>query len=98
MPDGVGYDWVDGLKAYAEAEVSDAQFAARAERFPFNPPENKEYYLLRSIFEEYYPGKSALDTVPFGKSIACRCGACRGSRVSPPAALRMHPAAYRRAV
>ena len=69
--DGVGYDWVDGLKAYAEAEVSDAQFAQRAVRFPFNPPENKEYYLLRSIFEEYYPGKSALDTVPFGKSIAC---------------------------
>ena len=69
--DGVGYDWVDGLKAHAEQEVSDADFAARAERFPFNPPETKEYYLLRSIFEEHYPGKSALDTVPFGKSIAC---------------------------
>jgi asparagine synthase (glutamine-hydrolysing) len=69
--DGVGYDWVDALKAYAEGEVSDADFAKRAERFPQNPPENKEYYLLRSIFEEFYPGKSALDTVPFGKSIAC---------------------------
>lgn len=69
--DGVGYDWVDGLKAYAELEVSDADFAQRATRFPFNPPETKEYYLLRSIFEEHYPGKSALDTVPFGKSIAC---------------------------
>jgi asparagine synthase (glutamine-hydrolysing) len=69
--DGVGYDWVDGLKAYAESEVSDADFAKRAERFPHNPPENKEYYMLRAIFEEFYPGKSALDTVPFGKSIAC---------------------------
>ena len=39
--DGVGYDWVDGLKAYAESEVSDADFAKRAERFPQNPPENK---------------------------------------------------------
>ena len=69
--DGVGYDWVDGLKAYAESEVTDAQFAARAERFPFNPPETKEYYMLRSIFESRFPEKSALDTVPFGKSIAC---------------------------
>jgi asparagine synthase (glutamine-hydrolysing) len=69
--DGVGYDWVDGLKAHAEEEVSDAEFAKRAERFPFNPPETKEYYLLRSIFEEQYPEQSALDTVPFGKSIAC---------------------------
>jgi asparagine synthase (glutamine-hydrolysing) len=69
--DGVGYDWVDGLKAHAEEEVSDADFAKRAERFPFNPPETKEYYLLRSIFEEQYPEQSALDTVPFGKSIAC---------------------------
>jgi asparagine synthase (glutamine-hydrolysing) len=69
--DGVGYDWVDGLKAHAEEEVSDADFAKRAERFPFNPPDTKEYYLLRSMFEEMYPEPSALATVPFGKSIAC---------------------------
>jgi hypothetical protein len=69
--DGVGYDWVDGLKAHAEEEVSDADFAKRAERFPFNPPDTKEYYLLRSLFEEQYPEPCALATVPFGKSIAC---------------------------
>jgi asparagine synthase (glutamine-hydrolysing) len=69
--DGVGYDWVDGLKEYAEAEVSDEDFANRAARFPKNPPETKEYYYLRSLFEQYYPEPCALDTVPFGKSIAC---------------------------
>jgi asparagine synthase (glutamine-hydrolysing) len=47
--DGVGYDWVDGLKAHAEAEVSDADFAQRATRFPFNPPENKECATMRML-------------------------------------------------
>ena len=71
--DGVGYDWVDSLRAYAEDEVTDEQFAARAERFPGDPPETKEYYLLRSIFEEEFAKKvkSASATVPRGRSIAC---------------------------
>uniref|UniRef100_A0A6T7VL96 asparagine synthase (glutamine-hydrolyzing) n=1 Tax=Pyramimonas obovata TaxID=1411642 RepID=A0A6T7VL96_9CHLO len=69
--DGVGYDWVDGLKDYAEATVSDEEFNTRNIRFPKNTPETKEYYLLRSLFEKYYPEPCALDTVPTGKSIAC---------------------------
>jgi asparagine synthase (glutamine-hydrolysing) len=32
---------------------------------------SQEYYMLRSIFEESYPGPWPLATVPFGKSIAC---------------------------
>ena len=74
--DGVGYDWVDGLAAHAEAMVSDEKFAARAERFPLHPPTTKEYYLLREIFEEHFVtgmenGDCAYATCPFGKSIAC---------------------------
>ena len=74
--DGVGYDWVDGLKEHAEEKVSDEEFAKRAERFPLSPPTTKEYYLLRSIFEEHFVtgfenGQDAYKTVPFGKSIAC---------------------------
>lgn len=74
--DGVGYDWVDSLKEFAESEVSDEEFEARATRFPDNPPETKEYYLLRSIFEKHFVeglpnGKCATATVPVGKSIAC---------------------------
>jgi len=74
--DGVGYDWVDGLAAHAELEVSDEEFAKRAQRFPLHPPTTKEYYLLRSIFEEHFVtgfenGDCAYATCPFGKSIAC---------------------------
>ena len=69
--DGVGYSWVDGLKAYAEATVSDATFADVASRFPSNPPTTKEYFLLRAIFEDHFPGPAALATVPTGASIAC---------------------------
>lgn len=32
---------------------------------------NKEYYLLRSMFEERFPSAAALNTVPKGLSIAC---------------------------
>jgi len=74
--DGVGYDWVDGLRMHAELEVSDEEFAKRAQRFPLHPPTTKEYYLLRSIFEEHFVtgfenGDNAYATCPFGKSIAC---------------------------
>jgi len=69
--DGVGYDWVDGLKEYAEQMVSDEDFKERKTRFPYNPPETKEYYLLRTYFDKFFPGESPLLTVPTGKSIAC---------------------------
>ncbi|MBO8043338.1 asparagine synthase B, partial [Pseudomonas aeruginosa] len=32
--DGVGYGWIDGLKAHAEAQVSDRVLAAADKRFP----------------------------------------------------------------
>lgn len=69
--DGVGYDWVDGLKDYAEETITDEEFRMRKTRFPKNTPETKEYYLLRSLFEQHYPEPCALETVPTGKSIAC---------------------------
>ncbi len=69
--DGVGYGWIDGLKAHAEARVSDRELAAAGKRFPINPPATKEAYYYRSVFEEFYPGPAAAETVPGGKSIAC---------------------------
>lgn len=69
--DGVGYGWIDGLKAHAEAQVSDADFAAAAERFPVNPPATKEAYWYRVLFERHFPGEACARTVPGGKSIAC---------------------------
>ena len=69
--DGVGYGWIDGLKALAEARVSDRELAAADKRFPVNPPATKEAYFYRSVFEEFYPGPAVAETVPGGKSIAC---------------------------
>jgi asparagine synthase (glutamine-hydrolysing) len=69
--DGVGYGWIDGLKAHAEAQVSDAELAGAERRFPINPPQTKEAYLYRRIFESHFPGGAAAATVPGGKSIAC---------------------------
>jgi len=69
--DGVGYGWIDALKALAEAEVDDDRLAAAEYRFPVNPPASKEAYLYRALFEEHFPSESAVRCVPEGKSIAC---------------------------
>jgi len=69
--DGVGYGWIDGLKAHAQAQVSDRELAAADKRFPHNPPQTKEAYFYRTIFERFYPSPAAAETVPGGRSIAC---------------------------
>jgi asparagine synthase (glutamine-hydrolysing) len=79
--DGVGYGWIDGLKAHAEAMVSDREFAAASARYPHNTPATKEAYFYRTLFEKHFPGEACAATVPGGKSIAC----------SSPAALAWDP-------
>lgn len=69
--DGVGYSWIDTLKAVTAQAVSDEQMAHAAERFPINTPMNKEEYYYRSIFEEYFPSESAARSVPSVPSVAC---------------------------
>lgn len=69
--DGVGYSWIDTLKEFTAKEVSDEQMAHAAERFPVNPPRNKEEYYYRSIFEEHFPSESAAKSVPSVPSVAC---------------------------
>ena len=53
------------------AAVSDAEMAKAAERFPINPPRNKEEYYYRTIFEEHFPSRSAAMSVPSVPSVAC---------------------------
>ena len=69
--DGVGYSWIDTLKQITSDQVSDEQMAHAAERFPINPPRNKEEYYYRSIFAEHFPSDSAALTVPSVPSVAC---------------------------
>ncbi len=69
--DGVGYGWIDGLKAHAERQVGDREFAESARRFPVNPPQTKEACWYRRLFDEAFPGETCARTVPGGRSIAC---------------------------
>ena len=69
--DGVGYSWIDTLKQITAEAVSDEQMAHAAERFPINPPRNKEEYYYRSIFAEHFPSESAARSVPSEVSVAC---------------------------
>ena len=55
--DGVGYSWIDELKAYAESQVSDHELASAAERYPHNTPETKE----PTLFEELGSDLSAFN-------------------------------------
>jgi asparagine synthase (glutamine-hydrolysing) len=79
--DGVGYSWIDSLKAHAEARVTDRELAEAGERFPVGTPLTKESYVYRAIFDELFPLPSAAACVPSGPSVAC----------SSPAALEWDP-------
>ncbi|MCX6267848.1 MAG: asparagine synthase B [Bacteroidetes bacterium] len=69
--DGVGYTWIDTLKALAGQVVSDEQLANSKFRFPIHPPMSKEEYRYRSIFHELFPSDAAATCVPSVKSVAC---------------------------
>lgn len=69
--DGVGYNWIDSLKAQAEEKVTDQQLETAAFKFPYNTPTTKEGYVYREIFAELFPLESAAKCVPGGPSVAC---------------------------
>jgi asparagine synthase (glutamine-hydrolysing) len=69
--DGVGYGWIDSLRAYAEARVSDEDMASARFRFPHNTPETREAYFYRSLFAEHFAPEACARCVPGGKSVAC---------------------------
>lgn len=73
--DGVGYSWIDSLKAHAEAQVSDQLLASARFRFPHNTPQTKEAYLYRDLFHRHYPQPWAAECVPGGPSVACSTAA-----------------------
>lgn len=69
--DGVGYNWIDSLKAMVAEKVTDEQMKTAKFRFPINTPMSKEEYFYRSIFTEHFPSDSAASCVPSVPSIAC---------------------------
>jgi asparagine synthase (glutamine-hydrolysing) len=69
--DGVGYSWIDSLKAMTKEKISDDELKNAKYRFPINPPMSKEEYYYRTIFEEHFPSDSAAACVPSVPSVAC---------------------------
>ena len=73
--DGVGYSWIDSLKAHAETNVSDQQMQSAKFRFPYNTPQTKEAYFYRELFHRHFPQSWAAECVPGGPSVACSTAA-----------------------
>ncbi len=69
--DGVGYNWIDTLRAMASKEITDNSLRMPRYRFPVNPPMSKEEYFYRSIFAEHFPSDAAAACVPSVPSVAC---------------------------
>ena len=69
--DGVGYNWIDTLKALVDTSVSDDQMDQAKHRFPIQTPRTKEEFYYRSVFEQHFPSETAALTVPSVPSIAC---------------------------
>lgn len=69
--DGVGYSWVNSLKAHTEKKVTDQMMKNARHRFPVKTPTTKEAYWYRVIFENHFPNPTAIELVPVGPSVAC---------------------------
>ncbi len=69
--DGVGYNWIDSLKAHAQQEISDAMMLSARFRFPEKTPLTKEGYWYRTLFEAHFPNSSSIKLIPDGPSVAC---------------------------
>ncbi|KAM7259370.1 hypothetical protein ACFE04_015111 [Oxalis oulophora] len=104
--DGVGYNWIDGLKSHAAEQVTDKMMQNADHIFPHNTPPSKEEYYYRMIFEKHFPQNSAVLTVPGGASVACSTAkaiewdAEWSSNLDPSgrAALGVHLSAYEKRV
>ena len=55
--DGVGYSWVDGLKAYVDTQISNEEFGVIVEKAKEDNtyvPKSKEELFYRNIFDKLY--------------------------------------------
>lgn len=90
--DGVGYSWIDGLKAYCESHVSDSDMAQASVTFPHDTPKSKEAYYYRRIFEKLFGDSRGVQ----GLRQSIRRWIPRWSSSTDPSgrAQRQHMAAY----
>lgn len=69
--DGVGYNWIDSLKALTDKLITDVQFDNIKNRFPINTPATKEEAYYRILFSRHFKSEGAASTVPHEASVAC---------------------------
>jgi asparagine synthase (glutamine-hydrolysing) len=62
--DGVGYDWIDGLKDFIETQITDEEFEHTIEEMKatvslvsLDIPKTKEDLYYRRIFDEKFPNR-----------------------------------------
>ena len=56
--DGVGYGWIDSLKAHAEAAVSDAELASAATGSRSTRRRRRRPTSYRRMFAQHFPGEA----------------------------------------
>lgn len=61
--DGVGYGWIDSLRALGENSISDEEFATRHALYPHNTPDTKEAFFYRRIFNKFFDHPSAIKNI-----------------------------------
>ena len=52
--DGVGYSWVQGIRAYSARQISDEEWANRTALYPELTPNSKEAYLYRKLYHQHF--------------------------------------------
>ena len=58
--DGVGYNWIDGLKEFVETQISDEEFANVEQNYTDDIPKTKEALYYRKIFDRQFPNLSEI--------------------------------------
>lgn len=79
--DGVGYSWIDTLKALTAEAVSDEQMAHATERFPINTPQTRKNTTIAASSRSTFPVKAQ----------PAACQACPVWHVLQPKPLRGTP-------
>ena len=52
--------WIDMIRDYVDARVSDEEYAIERTKFVHNTPYDKESYYYRRVFEKMYPGRETV--------------------------------------
>ena len=61
--DGVGYNWIDGLKEFIESQITDTEFEKSVKdnsKYTDDKPKNKEELYYRRIFDRLFPGREKI--------------------------------------